>query len=284
MKRFLRRGTAALAWASTVALLAASPVSAAGPTAAVGGLTDPSQGTLTLEVRASDSDGTLASTAALVDGVLASSAGLCPPDSQTGCQSELARLPVDTTRYVDGVHHLAVTITDGTGAVFTVYERDFEVWNHRPTGSPTATLEIGSGGTAQQEASSHGGSSGGVQGASDSSCRSPKLSMFLAQKPLRVSKGVAVLLEGKRYRFTGRLTCVIRGKRSSAPARTRIDVFNVVRGRTVRKGGATVRANGKITLVLSYRSSRTIEFRFRAVDGTTSKVRIKVRIAQRKKV
>jgi hypothetical protein len=282
MKRFLRRGTAALAWASTVALLAVSPAAAAGPTAAVGGLTDPAQGTLDLEVRANDGDGRLASTAALVDGTQVSSAGLCPSDSTTGCQSELARLPVDTTPYADAVHHLVVTVTDATGAVFTVYERDFTVWNHRPTGSPTATLQIGSGGTAQQEAGSHGGSSGGVAGASDASCGSPKLSMFLAQKPLRVSKGVAVLLKGKRYRFTGRLTCVIAGKRKSAPVRTRIDVLDVVNGKTVRKGGASVGASGKLTLVASYASSRTIEFRFRAADGKTSKVRIQIRIQKRK--
>ena len=31
-----------------------------------------------------------------------------------------------------------------------------------------------------------------------------------------------------RYRYRGRLTCVIKGKRQSAPKRTRIDLFNKV--------------------------------------------------------
>ena len=59
-------------------------------------------------------------------------------------------------------------------------------------------------------------------------CRSPRLSVFLAQKPLRVSSGVPVLKTGKRYRFSGRLTCVINGRRRSAPKRTRIDILNTV--------------------------------------------------------
>jgi hypothetical protein len=98
-----------------------------------------------------------------------------------------------------------------------------------------------------------------------------------------MSMGVPVLLKGKRYRFTGRLTCVIKGKRKSAPIRTKIALYNVVRGKTVRKTGTTVGAGGKITLKLSYTSSRTIEFRFKAADGKTTKVRIKVRIAAQKK-
>jgi hypothetical protein len=282
MKRFLLRGTTALACASAAALLAASTAAAdAPPQAAVGGRTSPIAGPLTLDVTATD-DVKLASTAVAVDGVQVATASLCPVDSTTGCTHERAALAVDTTTYPDGIHRLVVTVSDAAGNVTTAVDQDFEIWNHRPTGSSTATLDIGSAPTATPNAGPPGGSKGGVQGSSDSSCRSPKLSMFLDQKPLRVSKGVPVLLKGKRYRFAGRLTCVIKGKRVSAPARSRIDILNIVKGKTVRKGGATVRSAGKITLIVSYKSSRTIEFRYRAADGKTSKVRIKIRIAKKK--
>jgi hypothetical protein len=107
--------------------------------------------------------------------------------------------------------------------------------------------------------------------------------MSLAQNPLRVSHGVPVLLKNKSYRFSGRLTCLIGNKRKSAPKGTRIDVHNIVDRKTVRKPSGKVGGGGKITLVLKYPSSRTIEFRFTSADGNTSKVRIKVRIAQRKR-
>jgi hypothetical protein len=59
-------------------------------------------------------------------------------------------------------------------------------------------------------------------------------------------------------------------------------VRNTMHRKTVKKPGGKVGSGGKITLVLKYASSRTIEFRFTNADGKSSKVRIKVRIAQRK--
>jgi hypothetical protein len=281
MKRILRRGTAALAWASSVALLAASPAAADAPPSAAVARHSPVAGDMVLIVSARD-DVKLESTAAAIDYAQVASGSLCPADNDNGCTKQDATLTIDTTPYRDGIHHLVVTVSDAAGNVATIVDEDFEVFNHPPVGSPTATLEIGSSGTAVHGADKQDSSSGGVQGASSSSCTSPKLSMFLSQKPLRVSKGVPVLLKGKRYRFTGRLTCVIKGKRKSAPIRTRIDVYNVVKGKTVRKGATSVRAEGKVTLLLSYASSRTIEFRYRSADGKTTKVRIKVRIARKK--
>ena len=46
-----------------------------------------------------------------------------------------------------------------------------------------------------------------------------------------------MLQDKKRYRFTGRLTCVINGKRRSAPKRTRIDILNKVGKKTVDEAG-----------------------------------------------
>ena len=65
--------------------------------------------------------------------------------------------------------------------------------------------------------------------------------MVLAQKPLRVSQRHAgAASAGKRYRFTGRLTCVINGRRRSAPKRTRIDILNTVGKKTMEKPGTTI--------------------------------------------
>jgi hypothetical protein len=278
MKRFLLRGTTALVWASTVALGAAVPAHADGGLyGAVGGIQDPASGTLTLHVEARDPQGSLADVTLTVDGALVDTKPLC------ACQSAAADLKLDTTGYGDGVHHLTITIRDSDGHSAMPENRDFEILNHPPKGSPTATLNIGSGGATPLPNVNGSGGSGGVEGVSATSCRSPKLSMFLTQKPLRVSNGVPVLLKGKRYRFTGRLTCVVNGKRLSAAARSRIDVLNVVKGKTVRKGGATVRSKGKITLILAYPSSRAIEFRYSNSDGKTSKVRIRVIVSKNRK-
>jgi hypothetical protein len=285
MKRFLLRGTTALVGASAIAFGAVSvtgaeelPVSGA-----AGGYHSPAAGTLALQVTGRTTKARLAyATASVNGGDPVDSAAFCSQDPQADCRFAQVPLKVDTTRYDDGLYHLDVTIWDADGRSYAI-DRDLEVWNHPPLGSPTATLNVGSSQGATPQGSGNGGASGGaVDGTSATSCKSPRLSMFLAQKPLRVSKGVPVLLKNKRYRFTGRLTCVVNGKRKSAARGAQIAVRNVVGGKTVRKTGTTVRGSGKITLILTYPSSRTIEFRYTAGDGKTSKVRIKVRIAQRK--
>ena len=69
--------------------------------------------------------------------------------------------------------------------------------------------------------------------------------------------GVPVLQYGKRYRFNGRLTCVVNGKRRSAPKRTRVDMLNKVGKKTVEKAGTTIRRQGPPQVILAYPSSRT---------------------------
>jgi hypothetical protein len=105
--------------------------------------------------------------------------------------------------------------------------------------------------------------------------------MELSQKPLKVSKGVPVLQSGKRYRFRGKLTCLIGNKRRSAPARTPIELLNTIGKRTYRKGGATVRDNGAITLILAYKSSRTLVFRYTNPDGRRSQVKLKIKVVKK---
>jgi hypothetical protein len=299
MKRFLRTRTTVLVGASALALSAL--ISAPAHAAVSGSLSGwhspaggpkppdgPDPSVLNLVV-AGRSDGTDLTDATLtVDGASVGAPvefGPCPADPQP-CTAANASLPaIDTKHYADGTHRIVATVHDSAGNAFPI-SQDIEFWNSRgPNCSPScsAALSIGSDPTAEPPAVSPGTKNGGgVQGANESSCKSPRLSMSLGQKPLRVSHGVPVLLKNKSYRFTGRLTCLINGKRKSAAKGARIEVRNTVGRKTVRKANGKVGNGGKITVLLKYPSSRTIEFRFTSADGKTSKVRIKVRIAQRK--
>jgi hypothetical protein len=237
-----------------------------------------------LVATASSTDAKLTDATLTVDGAPAGSVPYCP-DNPAGCTAAGATLSFVTTNYADGVRHLVITVRDSSGDTDTIAS-DIEVWNNRgPNCSPTcsAALSIGSDPAVEAPAPNPNiNNGGGVHGANESSCQSPRLSMSLSQKPLRVSHGVPVLLKNKRYRFTGRLTCVTNGKRKSAAKGARVDVRNTVGRKTIKKPGGKVGNGGKITVLLKYPSSRTIEFRFTNADGKTSKVRIKVRIAQRK--
>ena len=108
-------------------------------------------------------------------------------------------------------------------------------------------------------------------------CRFPK------SKPVGVSKNVPVLKYKKSYRFTGRLTCVINGKRQSAPKRTKVSLLNKVGKKTVRKPNTAIRAKGAVDLKLAFVSSRTVIFRYTNATGQKSEVKIKVRVTKKKK-
>jgi hypothetical protein len=159
------------------------------------------------------------------------------------------------------------------------------VLNNVNLGTNVQTLNIGTSGTTQPAANNQGGGTtpSGVAGAASQTCRTPRLSMSLARKPLRITKGgTAVLQRNRRYLFRGRLTCVINGKRRSAPKRARVDLFNILSNkRTLEKAGTTVRAKGNLTIILSYRSSRTIRFRFTSNDGQRSQVSIRVKVERK---
>ena len=184
----------------------------------------------------------------------------------------------------DGKHTATVKLYDAAGRIAEpVKDAEFTITNHPITcGNPCdRPLSIGSGSSSQQTGGSNGGNgSGGVAGESATSCTSPRLSMELSQKPLKVSKGVLVLRSGKRYRFRGKLTCLVGTKRRSAPVKTPIELFNTIGKRTYRKGGATVRANGKITIILAYKSSRTLVFRYTNPDGRRSQVKLKIKVVK----
>jgi hypothetical protein len=189
----------------------------------------------------------------------------------------------DTNQVADGPHTLVVRAYDAAGnAADLVSGYATEILNHPNLGSNSADLSIGSGNAPQQNGSGSGsGGSGGVAGASATSCGSPRLSMELSQKPLKISKGVPVLKYGKRYRFRGRLTCVVDGKRRSAAVKTPIELLNTIGKKTYRKTGAAVRSKGAITLVLAYKSSRTLVFRYTNADGKRTQVKLKIKVTKK---
>jgi hypothetical protein len=183
----------------------------------------------------------------------------------------------------DNPYLRTVRIFDAAGnqAATPLFQGVFDVW-HPVAGSPIQHLTIGTTPFEVPEPNpATNPSSGGVGGVSRGSCRSPRLSVFLDQRPLRISRGVPVLQSGKRYRFRGRLTCVIDGRRRSAPKRTRIEVFNQVGRRTVRKPATLIRDRGAVRVILAYRSARTLIFRYTNADGQRSQVRIRIRVGKK---
>jgi hypothetical protein len=270
----------------------------AAPTQAVGAYRSPAAGTLDLDVAGTDNGLGLDHSYAYVQGngvgtVRVASANFagtnCTDLTPATPTVDLARdaqcvqnghveLKVDTTQFPDADYNLIVETYDIAGNRTTSVQ-PLTIWNHPPIGSPTQTLTIGTSSPTLLPSGGTAGGAGGVAGASATSCTSPKLSMFLSQKPLRVSHNVPVLKYGKRYRFNGRLTCVIKGKRQSAPKRTRIDLRNVIGKKTYIKGGTTVREKGRITIILAYKSSRTLIFRFVNTNGKVSQVKIKIKVA-----
>jgi hypothetical protein len=272
------------------------------PRGSAGPWHSPVGGSFDLSVTGTDDGAGLSSAVAFVDGNPVASAALgdttCRDLSDggaidiainAGCPLHVdnVKLTVNTVGIPDGAHTLRVTLTDIAGnATNIVNDAPLEVNNTPVVQSPSQDLTIGNSGTnvvGANGGTGGTGGSGGVAGASETSCQSPKLTMLLSQKPLRVSHGVPVLRYDKRYRFRGRLTCVVNGKRKSATPRTRIDLVNTVGKRTVLKGGATVRDKGGITLILSYKSSRTLTFRYTNPDGKRSQVKIKIKVERPKK-
>jgi hypothetical protein len=159
-----------------------------------------------------------------------------------------------------------------------------ELLNNPNLGQSSQQLSIGTSGLATQPGSTNTNTgSGGVAGATSTQCSSPRLSVELSQKPMRVAKGVPVLQRSKRYLFRGRLTCVVNGKRQSAPKRARIDLQNKVGKKTTDVSGTTVASKGAFKIILSYTKSRTLIFRFTNSEGKRAQVSIKIKVEKKKK-
>jgi hypothetical protein len=69
--------------------------------------------------------------------------------------------------------------------------------------------------------------------------------------------------------------------RRSAARGVPVEVLNRVGRRTFGVTGATTTTGGRLTIILSYRSSRTLIFRHRSASGT-SQVRIPITVVPRR--
>jgi hypothetical protein len=191
---------------------------------------------------------------------------------------------LDTRQLPEGIYYQRVTVYDAAGnaSPLLAYE-PFEVW-HPVLGSPTQQLSIGSSSDLGGQPQTNPNQNKGTKGNQATSCRSPRLSVSLGQKPVRVRKSVVVLQYGKRYRFTGRLSCVVNRRRISAPKRTKVELLNKVGKRTVTKKGPKIAGKGRFKISLKYpRGSRTLIFRFRNADKQRSQVSIKIKVEKKKK-
>ena len=225
------------------------------PAASVSGVSSPAAGILSLELAAIDPGLGLASASASVDGTTVASTtfqsgGCAPLSSGAGLNLALdapcpatvsdVPLPVDTTKYADGPHHLVVTVTDVAGNTVTPVNETIHVLNHP---AQMASSEILSIGNVAPTTSPAGGTRGsGVGGVSTSAppCASPRLSAALIGHPLRVSRhDVPVLWRGTRYLFSGRLSCVIHGRRVPAPDNTVVNIESLIRVRVAKAHGRT---------------------------------------------
>jgi hypothetical protein len=193
---------------------------------------------------------------------------------------------LDSSALPEGNYFRRVVVYDAAGnaadLIGSVWEQ-FEVW-HPVLGSPTAELSIGSSPNPDQPQTNPNQNPNTQPGNTAGTCRSPRLSVSLGQKPLRVSKSVVVLQYGKRYRFEGRLTCVVNGRRISAPKRTKVELLNKVGKKTVAKSGPRIATKGRFKISLKYpKGSRTLIFRFTNADKQRSQVSIKIKVEKKKK-
>ena len=268
------------------ALLAAPSVAAAAVTGNAAGWRDPAAGPLNMVVQAVPDGVRLQNASASLGGELLAIDGFADGTCEVTCPAR-AFLDVDTTQIPDGQRELVVWVTDEQGTQTELLRRTISVENTPPaspckkktTGECEVTVDIGSGSINPQPSPPHGP----VGGDSGASCASPQLAMRLASKPLRYRRGVPVLAAGRTYRYAGRLTCRIDGRRKPAPRGTEVQVRNRLRGWTVSKPSIELREAGVVVARLAYRSSRVVIFRVRAAGGDVVRVRIPIHVVRVKK-
>ena len=267
-------------WLGCVVALLAPAIASAAPTASVGGLRSPASGTLELTVQAV-SDVELVSATAELDGQTVDTgffeAGACLSGSEVACPA-VVQLTVPVTKEVvaNGLHTVRITVLDVSGATF-VRESEITVDNTVIPNNPVVVVSVGSGSLNPSPPPGPVGPDEPPAGAP--ACRSPRLSMFLDERPLRYRRGVPVLKAGRKYRFEGGLSCVVNGRRHPAKRGTLVQVRNVVRGFTIFKPALKVGRNGRLVANLRFNSSRVLVFRVMGASGTIVRVRIPLRVA-----
>ncbi len=298
------------AWATAPATLSSTaPVAqdSSPPTGAVGGVRSPMEAgsTLNLMIDASDTTTGLTSAQASIGGNTAS-VSLCPPPASAvgavkasaggECPESVSNVPLPIDVGGEGSHVLLVTVTDAAGDTTTLVDETIVVESPSPPGSNTVTIGIGNAGppsSGPPEPTETGGKGrnggrGEVSGASFSTlCRSPLLAMRLVSRPLRYAKvkkrRIPVLRARRNYTYRGRLTCLLGGRRVSAPTGTVVHVFYKIGRHPARRsdrGTMTVhKGNLRAILGYGYTSARTIVFSYGAIDGELVQVNIPIEIA-----
>ncbi len=274
-------------------------VSDRGPaTGAVGGVRNPVEvgSTLDLTIDASDPSSGLARAEAAIGGNNAT-VSLCPPPASGSgavkaslggdCPESVSNVPLSIGVGGEGSHELRVSVTDAAGNTTTLVDQTIEVQSPPQSGPNTVTIGIGSQGPPSEPAGGVLGSSSTGASTSASACLSPKLSMKLTSKPLRYAKvnkrRVPVLLARRFYVYRGRLTCLLNGRRVSAPTGTVVHVLYKIGRRTFKSGRGTMtvhRGNLRAILGYGYTSSRTIVFRYGPINGELVQVKIPIEIAR----
>jgi hypothetical protein len=180
---------------------------------------------------------------------------LTVPESPVGCVGRGAlTLPLDVSQVPDGPdHRVVIEVTDHAGNKTVVFDRPTSIFNGGQT-----VIELPR------------DPSGPLSPSEDRSCASPRLTMALADDPLRRVRGRAVLRAGAPYRFTGRLTCQGR----PAPANSRIEILRSSGRRTATEGATSTVADGNVAVRLSFTGSRTLIFRFTGSDGQRAEARV----------
>jgi hypothetical protein len=87
-----------------------------------------------------------------------------------------------------------------------------------------------------------------------------------------------VLEANRKYRFTGRLTCRVAGRRVSAPRGTRIQIRTRQGRRTFRRGSVAVGRRGRFTARLRVGNAREVTFRLQGAAGTLVAARMPIRV------
>ena len=265
--------------ALTCAALLVPAVAEAAPTGSVAGWRSPAAGKLDLSVWAKPDGTDLRSASARLGSVQHPAVPFADGSCEIECPAKVA-LPVETKSVGDGLHQLVVTVEDVNGVVTTIDSRTVEVDNERPPTTNTVTINVSSGSLSPSPPPP----GGGIAPDRGPACAKPRLEMFLAQEPLRTRRGVPVLKAGKRYRYQGRLTCRVDGRRRSAPRGTLVAFGIRVGGRLVHHRPLRVRKDRRLLLKLALPTGRrALVFSVRGSGGDTVTVRVPVRVVEAKK-
>jgi hypothetical protein len=269
--------------AAVVAALTMPAGAQASTSGAVGGVRDPAGGVLELTVQAVETEGIgLRRATVILAGTALDSESFADPDCVPGVCPAVGTVALTAPTYgvPDGPARLEVTVEDAAGTVTHVVDQRVTIVNQQPTSTSTVTVTVGAGSKKPQTGPGGPGGPGGPSG--PSGCAAPRLSMFLAQRPLRIRRGVPVLAAGRKYRFRGRLTCVIDGRRKAAPRGTLVQVRDRRKRRTIERPAARVKTGGAIVAKLAHRRSCTVVFRIRGAGGHMVSVRIPIRVVRAK--